>query len=390
METGRHRDRRAGAAVFQGVGDEIVDHLLDLVLVAAHRRQAVGHRQLQRHLLFLGLVAQRGGQARQHGADIDLARRLGVFLQLDAREREQVADEARHAPALVVHHLQEPVLGLGIVARRAAQGFDAADQGGQRRADLVAGVGDEIDAHLFGAPHGGDVVQGHHHRRAAVAAHGQGRDIDRIGPLDMARGQADLRALAVVVGQCCIDRLGQCRIAHDAGQIAPGGVLAEQAAPGAVQAHHAAVARQQQQGIGQRVEQAVGLGLQGVDAAVALDHQVARSLSKRFQRAAARPLAQQRRTGRADMIEHGKPASQGLDVARQGAEQGEGRKAQQHDPDGKGQEVDVAGRQQAAQHQGFCRHQRQGEFQPGAGHGTAHRCRHGSSPRRRWRRVPPC
>ena len=46
------------------------------------------------------------------------------------------------------HELQETRARRGILARRALQGLDEGAQRGQRGAQLVAGVGDEVGAHL--------------------------------------------------------------------------------------------------------------------------------------------------------------------------------------------------------------------------------------------------
>ena len=77
--------------------------------------------------------------------------RRRVLVQLDARQRQQVLDQARHALGLLLHDRRKRSLRLGVVARRPPQGLDEADQAGQRRLQLVAGVGDEIGAQLLGA-----------------------------------------------------------------------------------------------------------------------------------------------------------------------------------------------------------------------------------------------
>ena len=71
----------------------------------------------------------------------------------------QIVDEPRHALRLLAHDPQEALARLGIVARRTLQRLDEAQQRGERRAQLVTGVGDEVGAHAFDAPRLGQVAQ---------------------------------------------------------------------------------------------------------------------------------------------------------------------------------------------------------------------------------------
>ena len=71
--------------------------------------------------------------------------------------------------------------GIGPL-RRALQRLDEAEQRGERRAQFMAGVGDEIDPHLFEPPHFGRVMQGQgdEPRRARM----EGRDMNLEQPFD--------------------------------------------------------------------------------------------------------------------------------------------------------------------------------------------------------------
>ena len=68
------------------------------------------------------------------------------------RDSRRVVDQAGHAVRLRLHDLEEPLARGGVVARRPLQGFDEAGQRGERSAQLVAGIGDEVGAHLLDPP----------------------------------------------------------------------------------------------------------------------------------------------------------------------------------------------------------------------------------------------
>jgi len=62
---------------------------------------------------------------------------------------------------LFLHDGKEALARLGVVARRALQGLDETGQGGERRAQFVAGIGDEVGAHLLDAPQRREIVERH-------------------------------------------------------------------------------------------------------------------------------------------------------------------------------------------------------------------------------------
>ena len=84
---------------------------------------------------------------------------------VEPRESQQVADEPLHAHRVARDDLEE---APGFFRRRLVeQGFDVAANRGERRAQLVRDVGDEITADLIGAATLGDVVE--HEDRAAAS-----------------------------------------------------------------------------------------------------------------------------------------------------------------------------------------------------------------------------
>ena len=89
---------------------------------------------------------------------------------LDSRERHQVVDQPLHPVRLLVHDAEEAraIGGVGEVQR-----LDDADERGQRRAQLVAGVGDEIGAHPLGGVLDAAVLQPHEAAGGAGGLHRQ-------------------------------------------------------------------------------------------------------------------------------------------------------------------------------------------------------------------------
>ncbi len=74
----------------------------------------------------------------------------------------------------------------GVVARGAGNGFDQQRQRRQRRAQFVAGVGEEIGAHALGADSRGLIVK--NHQRGALVAPSHRRDIAASVLLDLVGG----------------------------------------------------------------------------------------------------------------------------------------------------------------------------------------------------------
>ena len=79
--------------------------------------------------------------------------------QLDAGKRQEILDQPRHAQGLAAHDLEELLAGRRIVAGRPLQGLDEAEERGERRAQLVARIGDEIDPHVLEAPRRREVAE---------------------------------------------------------------------------------------------------------------------------------------------------------------------------------------------------------------------------------------
>ena len=90
-----------------------------------------------------------------------------MLVHLDAGQRQQIVDQPAHARGLHAHDVEEVLARHVVVLGMAAQRVDEAGHGRQRRAQFMAGIGDEVGPHLFGAPDRGEIVQQQRdHRRA--------------------------------------------------------------------------------------------------------------------------------------------------------------------------------------------------------------------------------
>ena len=103
-----------------------------------------------RDLVGLGQRRQRGGGIAHHSCQIDAIRRRDMLVLLDPGQRQQIVDQPAHAPGLHAHDVEEFLARLGIVLGVALERVDEAGDRGQRRAQLVAGIGDEIGPRLLG------------------------------------------------------------------------------------------------------------------------------------------------------------------------------------------------------------------------------------------------
>ena len=207
--------------------------------------------------------------------------RLGrrrVLVHLDAREREQVFDQTRHALAVLVHDGEEALARLRIVAGGSLEGLDESHQGGERRADFVAGIGDEIGPHLVGPAHRREVDEGEQHRSTPFPGLRQRLDPGDEGALDRRRQrELDLAPASALEG--LLDRLDELRIAQRGRDVTPRHLATQQGVRRPVGTHDPALGIEQEEGLGQRSECALELGplarepctLQGTVAQDALD-----------------------------------------------------------------------------------------------------------------------
>ena len=194
-----------------------------------------------------------------------------MLVLLDARQHQQVVDQAAHALGLLGHDAEEALARGGIVARRAAQGLDEAGQSRDRRLELVAGIGDEVGAHALGAAQRRRVVQ---HDQGERAVGRRARQAAQMGDhVELGRaGQHELDASLVGAGEIAVggveqpvDRREKLRLAEHGREIALGAGAAQKLAGGEVGAHDTAAAVDGDQRIGQAVDDRLGGGREIVD-----------------------------------------------------------------------------------------------------------------------------
>ena len=89
--------------------------------------------------------------------------------QFDPRQRQQIVDQPRHPRRLRVHDAEKALARLGVVLGRALQRIDEARQRRQRRAQFMAGIGDEVGAHFLDPAQRRLVVERHQHAFVGAA-----------------------------------------------------------------------------------------------------------------------------------------------------------------------------------------------------------------------------
>ena len=92
--------------------------------------------------------------------------------QFDPRQRQQIVDQPRHPRRLGMHDAEKALARPRIFLGRPLQRIDETRQRGQRRAQFVAGIGDEIGAHFLDPAQRRLVVERHQHAFVGAAEQG--------------------------------------------------------------------------------------------------------------------------------------------------------------------------------------------------------------------------
>ncbi len=141
-------------------------------------------------------------------------RRIGppVRIEFDARQRQQIVDQPRHAARLLLHDRQKTLARLGVVARRTLQRLDEAGQRRKRGTQFVTGVGDEIGAHFLDAAQRRQIAKGQQHEvRDARIGRALDRHSNRLEPAIDRHPFGIFDALLFAPRTSAVDRLGQFR-----------------------------------------------------------------------------------------------------------------------------------------------------------------------------------
>jgi len=173
-------DAGAGRGVDPGVGQEVAGHLAEPGLVAGEH-QVVG--MLEGHRPGRVDGRQVGQGVGGHGHQVDRPPFQGAAL-VEAGQEQQVLDEEAHAGGLVLDAAHGPGQVLGPLGRAPAEQFGVPPDGGERRAQLVAGVGHEAaQPVLGGGPFGeGRLDLGQHGVEGQAEAADLGVGLGRLDP----------------------------------------------------------------------------------------------------------------------------------------------------------------------------------------------------------------
>ena len=136
LHRGGRADVRAGGRVPGRVLDQVERQAMKVVAHTGHDRRL----GVDRELVVLGHRTELGGRLEQHVGEVGRAAGHGSA-GVGAREQQQVADEPAHPPG----GAQRGLGSIGLLAvELLGEQLEVREQAGQRRAQLVRGVGDEL------------------------------------------------------------------------------------------------------------------------------------------------------------------------------------------------------------------------------------------------------
>ena len=139
--------------VFDRILDQVVENLVDFVRIALHHRpvRTVGPavRQQDSHPALRGARLEAGDHRFHHLQKRHPLVRHDMLVNLDPRQRQQIVDQPRHASGLFLHDLQKTLLRRPVPHIIDQDGLDETGKACQRRAKLMADIGNEIPADLL-------------------------------------------------------------------------------------------------------------------------------------------------------------------------------------------------------------------------------------------------
>ena len=286
-------DDPAALSVLDRVVDEVGKHLGQPHPVGKHphRRHALEHQLEPRVRCGLAHLRQLFGGERMQIQRFAPQRRIGP---LELGQRQQILDQGLQAHRLVPHHAHERLAVLGVIEPALEQRLGIAAQRGERRAQLVRHIGDEVLPQALQRFAFRQIVQHQQHRARPAAAERRGGGVRRVG----ARGPGlELALHRATAGASRRRQLGEFRHARERGEgrARPGPQRrVEQLGEAVVHVHHAVAAIDQRHAIAhvgedelavvalaaQRFEPSVELAMHGVERAPELAEVVVRGLRR--------------------------------------------------------------------------------------------------------------
>ena len=177
LGAGRRRPQRDAAAarrVAHGVGDQVLQHLLEPPLVAKHGFGARADVPFERDAALVERALVPGERALEQAGERDRLALERSTAAVETGEVEEVADDGLEAQRLLGDDAE--IAGAGRVVlhgRRQRQGLEVAAHRGERRHQLVRDVGEQLAARAIGIVqllHAGVEIGGH-----AIEAAGERR-----------------------------------------------------------------------------------------------------------------------------------------------------------------------------------------------------------------------
>ena len=200
---------------------------------------------------LFGIVEKFGGWNRFHVE--------AGFARFDARQSKEIFSKAGHASGILANDFKELARGCAIVGSAVEQSFRIALNRGERRAQFVGNVGDEVAAGFFDALGFGE-----------VAEHGDGTSSRKRGSGDIESAPRDDRSgaggLDFVGGRGFLDGGEEVWVADGfLDRLLQAGALRNEVVHGLIGPLHVAVGADGDDGVLHAVEQSFELALAGAD-----------------------------------------------------------------------------------------------------------------------------
>ena len=145
--------------IFDGVREDVQDHLFHAVLVHQHADvHFLVEQGVQLMAFLLGRHLDLHHALAHEGDDVALQEIHAFLAVVQSRQLQQILDEAVHAVRFVVHDAQEAPGHVRIVHRAVHQGLRVALDRRERRLQLVRHVRHEVALHVLELLPFGDVL----------------------------------------------------------------------------------------------------------------------------------------------------------------------------------------------------------------------------------------